>query len=162
MHNKCGFSRWCVRIQVATHARKALICAEISRKNARARPQPPPGRVERLAPISPCAVKKTGGLWNSLARPDRSHDTSAADRKCQGDVERLSTNCNETRGHDGPRLGLRLSQFDGKRQESRLRNGRLHAPLGNSRYESLHRLWAMIATFVSGEARSKRGWRDGN
>jgi hypothetical protein len=89
---------------IGTQTRKAIICAGMSRNVARARPQPPPGRVERLGPTSFCAVKETGGLWDSLARPDRPQCTFAAHKKCPSNVEHLSKNCNENRYANCPEL----------------------------------------------------------
>ena len=141
---------------------KTKNCDGMARKDARARPQPPPGRVERLEPIFPCAVRQTGGLWNSLARPDQTQITSLADRKCPCHVEHLSKNCNETTGQDRPPLDLRKAGSDRKRRETRHHNRHARSPRVNLQYENHRGFCAMMVPFVPQEVLSKRGRRDGN
>ena len=138
------------------------VCGNVEGKNARARPQPPPGRVERLGPISPCAVRETGGLWNSLARPDQAQNTSAAREKCLRNVGHLSKYCNETIGQICPPLCLRRAESDRELHKTRPPERQLRSPVASSQREYRRSFCAMMVPFVSQEALSKRGRRNGN
>jgi hypothetical protein len=107
------------------------VCGNVEEKNARARPQPPPGRVERLGPISPCAVRETGGLWNSLARPDQAQDTSAAREKCLRNVGHLSKYCNETTVQNCLPLDLRLAESNRELHKTQLPKRQLRSPIAS-------------------------------
>ena len=115
------------------------VCGNVEEKNARARPQPPPGRVERLGPISLCAVRQTGGLWNSLARPDQAENTFTAREKCLCNVGHLSKYCNETTGQICLPSDLHMAEADRELHKTQRDKRQLHSPIASSQRKNRHR-----------------------